>query len=164
MKKSKKTVENRDCLILFGAFILFAVGGTMIQASYRPPSIETEMLRVYCLAVSSGLMDTERAGDLLIQMRRDALEVPDVLITERKGVEKAIQELNRVPAPYECGWDFVYYYGLFGFGWLFVFLGFLGPLDYFRTSKKWGGTVLSDDPPSTKKRRQLKGNTRLKSP
>lgn len=156
MPKTKKTVDNLDCMVLFGAFILMAMGATMIQMSYRPPSIDTQMLRVYCLATSSGLMDSERAGDLLIQMRKDASEMPDVVLSERKGVEKAIQEMNRVPAMYECGWDVVYYYGLFYLGLCLVFIGCIGPLDYFRLSKKWGGTVLTYDQPPIRNKRSMK--------
>lgn len=156
MPPKRKSIGGPDCMIFLGAFVLFALGGTFFQASYRQPPLETQMVRVYCMAVSSGLMDTERAGDLLVQMRKDVEKPPETVVSTSRAVETAIQNLNRVPAVYECVYDVVYYWGMFSLGLTLMFVGCIGPIDYFRTSKKWNEPGSANPVPAQGRKKKSK--------
>lgn len=145
MATKRKSLDNRDVAAILGAIILLLVGGTLINLSYVRPSPQTEMLRIYCLAVSSGLMTEEKAGGLLVQMRKDVEGVHDVVVSTSTATEHAIRELNRVPSTTECWTDLTYHWGAFFGGWLLVFVGLVGPIDHFRRSSRWNGT----EPPAS---------------
>lgn len=139
MGTKRRTLNNLDVAAIVGAVVLFLIGGTLINVSYIRPSAETEMLRIYCVAVSSGLMTEEKAGALLVQMRKDVGEVPDVVLSASTATENAIRELNRVPSMTECWTDLTYHWGAFFIGWLVVCISILGPVDHFRRSNRAAG-------------------------
>jgi hypothetical protein len=147
MAAKRRILDNRDVAAILGAVILLLIGGMLINLSYHRPSAQTEMLRIYCLAVSSGLMTEEKAGGLLVQMRKDAEGLHNVIISTSTATENAIRELNRVPSMAECWTDVTYHWGAFLSGWLLVGIGLIGPVDHFRRSSRWNGT---EGPSATK--------------
>lgn len=153
MTTKRRILDNRDVAAILGAVVLLLIGGMLINFSYRRPSAQTEMLRIYCLAVSSGLMTEDKAGDLLVQMRKDAEGLHDVVVSTSTATEHAIRELNRVPSMSECWTDVTYHWGAFLGGWLLVCIGLIGPVDHFRRSSRWNGANNQSVPKADRKRK-----------